>query len=84
MSALIGVGRTRDQASAAVDPENFHSQTFDGTTFSGSAAQIADQLGPYAELGISRVYVRAPTNLATLAGNFEHVAADVLPPLARM
>ena len=84
MSALIGIGRTRDQASAAVDPENFHSQTFDGTTFSGSPARIVDQLGPYAELGISRVYVRAPTNLAALAGNFEYLAADVLPQLARM
>jgi hypothetical protein len=30
------------------------------------------------------VYVRAPTNLAALAGNFELLAADVLPQLARM
>jgi alkanesulfonate monooxygenase SsuD/methylene tetrahydromethanopterin reductase-like flavin-dependent oxidoreductase (luciferase family) len=84
MSALIGVGRTRDQASAAVDPENFHSQTFDGTILSGSPAQIVDQLGPYAELGISRLYVRAPANLVALAGNFELLAADILPQLARM
>jgi alkanesulfonate monooxygenase len=82
MSALIGVGRTRDQAAAALDPDNFGSQTFDGTTLSGSPAQIVDQLGPYVELGISRVYVRAPTKMPTLAGNFELLAADVLPQLA--
>jgi F420-dependent oxidoreductase-like protein len=84
MSALIGVGRTRGQAAAALDPENFQTQTFDGTTLSGSPAQIVDQLGPYAELGISRVYVRAPASMETLAGNFELLAADVLPQLAGM
>jgi len=84
MSALIGVGRTRNQAAAAVEPENFRSQTFDGTTLSGSPAQIVDQLAPYTELGISRVYVRAPTSMEALAGNFELLAADVLPQLARM
>jgi alkanesulfonate monooxygenase SsuD/methylene tetrahydromethanopterin reductase-like flavin-dependent oxidoreductase (luciferase family) len=84
MSALIGVGRTRGRAAAALDPENFQTQTFDGTTLSGSPAQIVDQLGPYAELGISRVYVRAPASMETLAGNFELLAADVLPQLAGM
>ena len=84
MSALIGVGRTRGQAAAALDPENFQTQTFDGTTLSGSPTQIVDQLGPYAELGISRVYVRAPASMETLAGNFELLAADVLPQLAGM
>jgi len=82
MSALIGVGRTRDQAAAALDPDNFDSQTFDGTTLSGSPAQIVEELGPYLELGISRVYVRAPTRMPTLAGNFERFAADVMPQLA--
>jgi F420-dependent oxidoreductase-like protein len=81
MSALIGVGHTRDQAAAALDPDNFDSQAFDGTTLSGSPAQIVDQLGPYAELGISRVYVRAPKRMETLAGNFELFAAGVLPQL---
>ena len=84
MSAVIGVGHTRDQADAALDPENFGSQTFDGTTLSGSPAQIVDELGPYAELGITRMYVRAPTNVETLADNFELLAADVLPQLAGM
>lgn len=84
MSALIGVGRTREQAAAALDPDNFGSQTFDGTTLSGSPAQIVDRLGPYAELGISRLYVRAPSRMATLAGNFELFAAAVLPQLAAM
>jgi alkanesulfonate monooxygenase len=81
MSALIGVGRNREQAAAALDPANFDSQTFDGTTLSGSPAHIVDQLGPYRELGISRVYVRAPTRMQDLAGNFELFAADVLPQL---
>jgi F420-dependent oxidoreductase-like protein len=84
VSALIGAGRTHDQASAALDPENFGSQTFDGTTLSGSPAQIVDQLGPYAELGISRVYLRAPASMKALADNFEIIAADVLPQLAGM
>jgi F420-dependent oxidoreductase-like protein len=81
MSALIGVGHTRDRVAAALDPDNFDSQSFDGTTLSGSPAQVVDQLGPYVELGISRVYVRAPTRMPTLAGNFELVAADVVPQL---
>jgi F420-dependent oxidoreductase-like protein len=84
MSAAIGVGHTRDQAAAALDPTNFRSQTFDGTALCGSPAQIVDQLGPYAGLGITRVYVRAPTRIETLAGNFELLAADVLPQLAAM
>jgi alkanesulfonate monooxygenase SsuD/methylene tetrahydromethanopterin reductase-like flavin-dependent oxidoreductase (luciferase family) len=82
MSALIGVGRTREQAAALLDPANFDYQAFDGTTLSGSPAQIVDQLGPYVELGVSRVYVRAPARMRGLAGNFELFAADVLPQLA--
>jgi len=84
MTALIGVGHTRDQAEAGLDPGKFGSQTFDGTTLSGSPAQIVDLLCPYAELGISRVYVRAPTSMGSLARNFELIAADVLPQLARL
>jgi F420-dependent oxidoreductase-like protein len=84
MTALIGVGHTRDQVAAALDPDNFGSQNFDGTTLSGSPAQIVDQLGPYVELGISRVYVRAPTRMLTLAGSFELFAADVAPQLATL
>ncbi|OSC32128.1 hypothetical protein B8W69_03320 [Mycobacterium vulneris] len=82
MTALIGVGHTREQATAAIDPANLGSQTFDGTTFRGFPAQIVDDLGRYTELGVSRVYVRAPTNMAGLAGNFELLATDVLPQLA--
>jgi alkanesulfonate monooxygenase len=81
MTALVGVGPTPEKAAAAVDPENFDSQTFDGTTLFGSPLQIVDQLGPYAELGITRVYVRAPTNIGALADNFELFAAEVLPHL---
>ncbi|WP_406815735.1 TIGR03560 family F420-dependent LLM class oxidoreductase [Mycobacterium sp. M23085] len=84
MSALIGVGHSREQAATAIDPANFASQTFDGTTFCGSPAQIVDELGRYTEFGISRVYVRAPTNLASLAGNYELFAAEVLPQLATL
>jgi alkanesulfonate monooxygenase len=84
MSALIGVGRTREQATAAIDPVNFASQTFDGTTCCGSAAQIHDELGRYTELGISRVHIRAPTSMPSLAGNFELPAADVLPQLGKL
>ena len=82
MSAAVGVGHTPDKAAAALDPENFRSQTFDGTALCGSPAQIVDQLGPYAELGITRVYVRAPARMKTLASNFELFADDVLPQLA--
>jgi F420-dependent oxidoreductase-like protein len=82
MTALIGVGHTRHQVSAALDPDSYDSQAFDGTTLSGSPAQIVDQLGPYVELGISRVYVRAPTRMPTLADNFELFAASVMPQLA--
>ncbi len=82
MSALIGVGLTCDQAAAALDPDHFGSQAFDGTAWSGSPAQIVDQLGPYVELGISRLYVRAPSRMTTLAGNFELFASHVLPQLA--
>lgn len=81
MSALVGIG---DQTEAGLDPANFGSQTFDGTTFSGSPAQIVDGFGPYADLGISRVYVRAPVNMASLTKNFELFAADVLPRLAAL
>jgi hypothetical protein len=82
MTALIGVGQTRDQVAAALDPDNFDSQTCDGTTSSGSPTQIVDQLGSYVKLGISRVYVRTPTRMESLAGNFEMFAAEVLPQLA--
>ncbi len=81
MSALVGVG---DQAESALDPGKFGSQTFDGTTFSGSPAQIVDEFGPYTELGISRVYVRAPADMASLTKNFELFATDVLPQLATL
>jgi F420-dependent oxidoreductase-like protein len=84
MSALIGVGRTRDRAAAALDPDHFGSQAFDGTAWSGSPAQIVDQLGPYVELGISRLYVRAPSRMTTLARNFELFASHVLPQLATL
>ena len=84
MSALIGVGRSSQQADAAVDPQHFSSQTFDGTTLSGSPAQIVDQLGPYAELGVTRTYVRAPMEMRTLTDNFELLAAEVLPQLAAL
>jgi hypothetical protein len=82
MSALVGVGRTCGQPEAALDPNYFSSQTFDGTPLSGSPAQIVDQLGPYLELGITRVYVRAPASIEALAGNFELFASYVLPELA--
>jgi hypothetical protein len=82
MSALVGVGHTPGQADAALDPKHFSSQVFDGTTLSGSPAQIVDQFGPYAELGITRAYVRAPTDMRSLGDNFELLAADVLPELA--
>jgi alkanesulfonate monooxygenase SsuD/methylene tetrahydromethanopterin reductase-like flavin-dependent oxidoreductase (luciferase family) len=82
ITALIGVGQTRDQVAAALDPDNFDSQTCDGTTSSGSPTQIVDQLGSYVKLGISRVYVRTPTRMESLAGNFEMFAAEVLPQLA--
>jgi F420-dependent oxidoreductase-like protein len=84
MSALIGVGRNRDQTAAALDPDNFDSQAFDGTALCGSPAQIVDGLAPYLELGISRVYVRAPKRMGTMAGSFELFAADVLPQLAAL
>jgi hypothetical protein len=61
----------------------FGSQTFDGSTLCDSPAQIVDQLGPYAELGITRVYVRAPRRMGSLAENFELLASNVLPQLAR-
>ena len=81
MSALVGVG---DQAEAGLDPDRFGSQTFDGTTFSGSPAQVVDEFRPYAELGISRVYIRAPADMTGLRKNFELFAADVLPELATL
>lgn len=79
MTALVGVGPHPEEA---VDPKHFSSQAFDGTTFVGSAAQIVDLFGPYAELGITRAYVRAPTEMRTLADNFELLAAEVLPQLS--
>lgn len=82
MSALAGVGHTREQAEAALDPAHFGSQAFDGTILCGSPAQVVDQLGGYTELGISRVYVRAPSDPGALAGNLELFAAEVLPQLA--
>lgn len=82
MSAAIGVGDTREQAATVLDPTNFGSQTFDGTTLCGSPGQIVDQLGPYADRGITRLYVRAPARIACLTSNFEVLAADVLPQLA--
>jgi F420-dependent oxidoreductase-like protein len=82
MSALVGVGHTAGPADAAVDPRHFNSQAFDGATLSGSPAQIVDALGSYAELGITRAYVRAPTEMRALAANFELLAAQVLPQLA--
>ncbi|BAX92591.1 hypothetical protein MSG_02447 [Mycobacterium shigaense] len=81
MSALVGVGHTAGPAAAALDSRHYDSQIFDGTTLSGSPAQIVDQLGPYAELGITRVYLRAP-RMQALAGNFELFATEVLPRLA--
>ena len=84
MSALVGVGHNRESAAGGLDPAKFASQTFDGTTFCGSPAQIVDQLGRYTELGISRVYVRAPAGMHSLAENFELFASDVLPQLAAL
>jgi F420-dependent oxidoreductase-like protein len=79
MTALVGVA---EHAGEALNPQHFSSQIFDGTVFSGSPAHIVDQLGRYTELGITRAYVRAPTTMATLAGNFELLAAEVLPQLS--
>ncbi len=69
-------------AAMGVDPAHFNDQIFDGTRLCGSPAQIVDQLGPYTELGISRLYVRAPARIGALAENFELFAAEVLPQLA--
>jgi alkanesulfonate monooxygenase len=82
MSAAVGVGRTRDQAVAALDPAHFGGQRFDGTSLCGSPAQIVDQLGPYAELGINRLYLRAPARITPLVENFGLFADEVLPQLA--
>ncbi|MEE6177921.1 LLM class F420-dependent oxidoreductase [Mycobacterium sp. 050134] len=84
MTALVGVGDTGDSAVARINSEHYGAQTFDGTTLSGTPAQIVDQLAPYAELGISRIYVRAPARMRTLAGNFELFATGVLPRIASM
>jgi F420-dependent oxidoreductase-like protein len=84
MTALVGIGRSREEVTAATHPDNYASQVFDGTTLSGSPNEIVDQLGSYLELGISRVYVRAPARMDILAGNFERFAADVLPQLAAL
>lgn len=82
MSAAMGVGATREQAAAALDPAHFNAQVFDGTRLCGSPAQIVDQLGPYTELGIDRIYLRAPARIGPLTANFELFAAEVLPQLA--
>jgi F420-dependent oxidoreductase-like protein len=82
MSAAIGVGRTAVEAAAHLDPEHYGSQTFDGAAFLGSAAEVVDMFGPYADMGISRVYVRAPVRIATLADNFELIATEVQRQLA--
>lgn len=79
MTAMVGVGRHADDA---LDPVHFDSQLFDGTVVSGSANQIVDQLGPYLELGITRLYVRAPTTMGKLIGNFETLAGEVVPQLS--
>jgi F420-dependent oxidoreductase-like protein len=84
MSAAMGLGRGRKQAAEALDPANFGSQVFDGTALCGSPAQIVDQLGAYAELGITRVYLRAPAQMRRLSANFELFAGEVLPQLAGM
>jgi alkanesulfonate monooxygenase SsuD/methylene tetrahydromethanopterin reductase-like flavin-dependent oxidoreductase (luciferase family) len=82
MSAAIGVGRTTAEADDALDPRHFDAQIVDGAALRGTPAQIVDQLGPYVELGITRLYVRAPQRIRTLAANFEVFATDVLPQLA--
>jgi alkanesulfonate monooxygenase len=84
MTAAMGVGRSREQAAEALDPANFGCQIFDGTALCGSPAQIVDQLGAYAELGITRVYLRAPARLRPLSANFALFASEVLPQLAGM
>lgn len=83
MSAVMGVGSTRQQAAAGLDPVHFNSQLFDGTRLCGSPAQIVDELGSYTELGIDRIYVRAPARIGPLTDNFELFAAEVLPQLSR-
>lgn len=82
MSAAIGVGRTPAEAAARVDPQHYGSQVFDGAAFHGSVAEVVDMFGPYVEMGIDRVYARAPVQLDTLAANFELIAAGVSPRLA--
>jgi F420-dependent oxidoreductase-like protein len=84
MTALVAVGQTPEQAAIALDPAHYDSQTFDGSTLCGSPQQIVDQLGPYRELGITRVYVRAPGSIAPLAANFELLASAALPHLAAL
>ena len=80
MTALVGVGAHADDA---LDPVHFDHQRFDGTVLSGSPAHIVDQLGSYTELGITRLYVRAPTTMRRLAANYELLAAEVIPELSQ-
>lgn len=82
MSAAMGVGRSPEQAAEALDPAHFGSQIFDGTALCGSPARIVDQLGAYAELGITRVYLRAPARIHPLSANFALFANEALPQLA--
>ncbi|MEB4211538.1 hypothetical protein [Mycobacterium sp. 94-17] len=83
MSALIGVGGRREKKAAAIDPTNFAGQVFDGATFCGSATQVVDELGRYAELGVSRVYVRAFASMARGAGSFELLSPPTCSPSSR-
>jgi F420-dependent oxidoreductase-like protein len=82
MTALVGVGLSAPQSVAALDPAYYGSQSFDGTTLTGAPQDIVDQLGPYTELGISRLYIRAPRRMAPLTANFELFADHVIPALA--
>jgi alkanesulfonate monooxygenase len=82
MSAAVGVGHTLVEADAALDSRHFHSQVFDGAALRGTPAQVVDQLGPYLELGIARLYVRAPARIAATSTSLELFASDVLPQLA--
>ncbi|OBA65021.1 hypothetical protein A5647_01665 [Mycobacterium sp. 1100029.7] len=84
MTALVGAGRTSQSGAAALDPVHYGSQSFDGTTLTGSPQQIVDQLRPYAELGITRLYVRAPRRIWALSTSFELFAAEVLPALTAL
>ncbi|BBZ26728.1 LLM class F420-dependent oxidoreductase [Mycolicibacterium madagascariense] len=77
MSAAIGVGRTSAEAADRLDARHYGDQTFDGAAFHGSPAEVVDAFGPYVDMGIDRVYVRAPIRVEALADNFELLAAEV-------